>query len=226
MKKVFSYSWILALGILLVSSACKTSKTVKGAAIGGAVGGVIGGIIGKKSGNTAAGVIVGSAIGGSSGAVIGKYMDKQAKEIEDSLEEGVEVERVGEGILVTFDSGLLFEYGKSGLTAATKENLDKLAETLKKYADTDLLIEGHTDDKGSEAFNQTLSEQRAQAVSSYLASKGVPNARFTIKGHGEMKPVTDNTTDAGRAANRRVEIAITANEKLKEDAANGDVKVD
>ena len=215
----FFLSLILSFALLGLP-ACKTSKTAKGAAIGATAGGVIGGLIGKKKGNTAVGAIIGAAVGGTAGALIGKHMDKQAKEIEEDLEDA-EVERVGEGILVTFNSGLLFEFGSYKLNAETKKNLMNLAETLKKYDETDLLIEGHTDNVGSDEFNQKLSLQRANSVADFLSEQGVAVGRIAIKGYGESQPVEDNETEAGRQANRRVELAITASEKMKEDAKDG-----
>lgn len=213
---------ILAAFLLVFSLGCNASKTVKGGAIGGAAGGILGGVIGKKSGNTAAGVIIGSAIGGSAGAVIGDYMDKQAEEIVEQVP-GAEVERVGEGISITFDSGILFGFDSYALTAASKTNLLEMANILNKYQETEVEIDGHTDSKGAENYNQNLSEQRAAAVADYLASKGVSRTRFTVKGYGEDSPVADNTTEEGRAKNRRVEVGITANENLKTEAREGSV---
>ena len=213
--------------IFILSSAnfygCKTTKTAKGGAIGATTGGVIGGIIGKKKGNTAVGAIIGATFGGTAGAIIGKYMDRQAEELEREID-GAEVERVGEGILITFDSGLLFEFGSYNLTPTTKANLDKFANTLQNYADTEILIEGHTDNVGSDEFNQKLSVQRASSVSSYLRGKGIASNRFQIEGYGETQPVETNETDAGRQANRRVEVAIFANDELKKKAENGELK--
>lgn len=206
---------------MALSFSCNTSKRTKGAVIGGSAGGVLGGIIGKKSGNTATGVIIGSVIGGSAGAIIGDYMDKQSQEIEQEVE-GAEVERVGEGIALTFDSGILFGFDSSTLTATSKTNLRELADILKKYGDTDLEIDGHTDDRGTEAYNQTLSEKRASAVADYLKTLGVSSRRITTIGYGETSPVATNETDSGRAQNRRVEVAITANENLQERAQNGE----
>ncbi len=194
------------------------NKTEKGAVIGAASGATIGGIIGNKSKNTALGAILGAAVGGTIGVVIGSKMDKQAKKIEDDLGKTATVERVGEGIKLTFNSQLLFDFGKTDLKEANKADLQKFAETLKLYPDTDLLIVGHTDDVGSESFNQTLSEKRAWAVSYYLASLDVSNSRLKTDGKGEMQPTTSNDTEDSRSQNRRVEIAIYANEKMKSEA--------
>ncbi len=223
MKQLQHLFWMPVVALLLaLAPACNTSKTAKGAAVGGATGGVIGGVIGKSSGNTAAGIIIGSVIGGSAGAVIGDYMDRQAEEIEQEVE-GAEVARVGEGILITFDSGLLFGFDSYALTATTRENLSDMANILNKYPETDITIEGHTDSKGTEAYNQTLSERRAAAVADYLSARGVSRSRMTTNGYGEMRPIATNETDAGRAQNRRVEVAIVANENLQEDAQDGKI---
>ena len=223
MKFNFQYgSLFLATFLLIFSLGCNVSKTAKGGAIGGATGGVIGGVIGKKAGNTAAGIIIGSAIGGTAGAIIGDYMDKQAEEIVEQVP-GAEVERVGEGIAITFDSGILFGFDSYALTASSKTNLLEMANILNKYQETNVEIDGHTDNKGADAYNQTLSEQRASSVADYLAGKGVSRSRLTIRGYGETSPVATNDTDTGRAQNRRVEVAITANENLKTEAKNGSV---
>ncbi|MDP2040422.1 MAG: OmpA family protein [Algoriphagus sp.] len=207
---------LFLIAILTVASiGCKTSNALKGGAIGGAAGGVIGGLISKN--NTATGIIVGAAIGGSAGAIIGRQMDKQAEELERELEKA-EVERVGEGIKVTFDSGLLFDINKATLNPSSRANLDSLAKTLNKYPDTNIIIDGHTDDTGSEKHNMKLSIERAASVETYLRNQGVSITRITTHGFGESMPKSDNTTVAGRSENRRVEIGIVANEKMQEEA--------
>ncbi len=215
MKKAVVLLLVVALGFSLFG--CGMSRTGKGAILGGGAGAAIGGAIGSRSGNTAAGAIIGAVIGGAAGAYIGNYMDNQAEEMERDLE-GAKVERIGEGIKVTFDSGILFEVNKASLQPAAKANLEDLATILNKYADTDVLIEGHTDSSGSEEYNLTLSEQRAQSVSNYLAGLQVDATRFTIMGYGESQPIADNATQMGKQANRRVELAIMANDKLKKTA--------
>ncbi|MBU8922826.1 MAG: OmpA family protein [Bacteroidales bacterium] len=212
MKKML----ILMLVISLVGTSvgCEWSRSKKGAAFGSATGAVIGAAIGKKSGNTAVGAIVGAAIGGAAGAYIGNYMDKQAAEIERDIE-GATVERVGEGIKITFDSGILFEINKAGLQSEAVVNLDKLAVILDKYSDTNILIEGHTDSTGSDEYNMDLSRKRAESVAVNLATKKINPVRFTLFGYGEIQPAVTNVTPEGRQANRRVEIAIMANDKLK-----------
>jgi outer membrane protein OmpA-like peptidoglycan-associated protein len=200
---------------------CGTSKGVQGGAAGAAGGAIIGGIIGENNGSTATGAILGAVIGGAAGGAIGAYMDKQANEIEKDIE-GADVERVGEGIKITFDSGLLFEVNKSELNESTKTNLRELAVTLEKYEDTEILIEGHTDNTGSEDYNKTLSKKRAGAVSDYIKGLGVSGSRISIVGYGETQPIESNDTEAGKQANRRVEMAIFANKKLKKAAEKGD----
>ena len=194
------------------------NKTTKGAVIGAASGGVIGAIIGNKSKNTAIGAIIGAAAGGAIGAVIGSKMDKQAKKLEEELGKTATVERVGEGIKLTFNSQLLFDFGKANLLEANKQTLQNFATTLNQNPDTDLLIVGHTDNVGSNAFNQSLSENRAAMVSNYLISNGVSTARLRTQGLGENQPIAANDTEGSRAQNRRVEIAIFANEKMKAEA--------
>jgi outer membrane protein OmpA-like peptidoglycan-associated protein len=194
------------------------NKTEKGVVIGASTGAVIGAMVGNKSNNTAIGAILGATVGGAVGAVIGNKMDKQAKKMEQDLGKTATVERVGEGIKLTFNSQLLFDYGKTDLKESNKADLQKFSETLKQYTDTDLLIVGHTDNVGSDAFNQTLSEKRAAAVSNYLASLGISYNRLRTEGKGELQPIASNDTEGNRTQNRRVEIAISANEKMKTEA--------
>ncbi len=210
---------VLSLIVIFVAGTvgCNMSRTKKGGATGAALGGLVGGVIGHQSGNTAAGAIIGAAIGGAAGAYIGHYMDEQAEEIERDLE-GATVERIGEGIKITFDSGLLFDVDKASLKPASKTNLNNLAVILNKYADTEILLEGHTDATGSEEHNLGLSRARSQSVANFLAGNSVMETRFTIMGYGEEQPLASNDTVDGRAQNRRVEVAIYANDKLKNTA--------
>jgi outer membrane protein OmpA-like peptidoglycan-associated protein len=212
----------LLLVVFLATDCKKMSRTAKGGAIGAGVGGVVGGVIGYKAGNTAVGAIIGAAVGGAAGAAIGRYMDKQAAEIQKDLK-NAKVERIGEGIKITFDSGILFNVNSYELKSEAKRNIEDLSQTLKKYEDTNILVEGHTDDTGTEEYNKTLSENRANSVSNYAKTLGVAGARFSTIGYGEAQPVADNTTTEGKAKNRRVEIAIYANEKLKKAAKRGDI---
>jgi outer membrane protein OmpA-like peptidoglycan-associated protein len=207
---------IVAASILL--GGCKSmNKTQKGAVIGTAGGAAVGAVIGKAAGNTALGAIIGATVGGVGGALIGKKMDKQAKEIENRVP-GAKVERVGEGIVVEFSEKILFGYDRSDLSASAEGNLDKLVSVLKEYPDTNIEVQGHTDSKGSDSYNQGLSQRRASAVATYLRNRGVSSSRITTKGYGETAPVATNDTDDGRAQNRRVNFLITANEKMKQDA--------
>jgi outer membrane protein OmpA-like peptidoglycan-associated protein len=214
---------VVLLSISIVMMGCGTSNTLQGGAIGAVGGGVVGAVIGKLAGNTAAGAIIGAAVGGTTGALIGHHMDKQAEEMRNDLS-GAKVERVGEGIKITFNSGILFKSGSYELQAAAKENIASLAKILNKYPDTNIIIEGDTDSEGSEEYNQRLSERRAQAVSDYTKSLNVDGARITTIGKGESNPVASNETVDGRAQNRRVEVAIFANDKMKKAAENGTLK--
>jgi outer membrane protein OmpA-like peptidoglycan-associated protein len=212
-KKFVLIMTIMALGIGTLGCS-NMSRKEKGAVIGATAGAVVGGVIGNQTGNTALGAILGAAVGGAAGAIIGNYMDKQAAEIERDIE-GARVERVGEGIKITFKSGILFDVDKSELKMMAKEDIGKLATILNKYPDTEILVEGHTDSTGSEEHNRELSIRRAQSVSTYMTTQQVIATRFTVMGYGEGQPVADNGTSDGRAQNRRVEIAIFANDKLK-----------
>jgi len=187
------------------------NKTTKGGLLGAGGGAAAGALLGG---------ILGAAAGGTTGALIGRKMDKQAAELQRSMA-GAKVERVGEGIKITFDSGILFDTNSAALRAASTTDISKLATTLKEYPDTNILVEGHTDNTGSDAINQPLSENRAQSVASGLTADGVAGSRITTKGYGSSQPVADNSTEAGKQANRRVEIAIFANEKMKKAAENG-----
>ncbi len=210
---------LVTLSMTFVLSSCATwTKTQKGAAVGTAAGGAAGAVIGRASGNTALGAIIGAAVGGASGAVIGHQMDKQAEEIQKSVPDA-KVERVGEGIVVEFSSNVLFAFDKSNLSGDAKMSLDKLVVVLNNYPETNIEIQGHTDSKGSQAYNQTLSEQRSGTVYNYLSSKNISTRRLTTKGFGESAPKYTNDTSEGRTQNRRVEFLISANEKMKADAA-------
>lgn len=222
-SKLFRITFLSIL-IILPFSACQNwSKTAKGTVIGASAGALAGAVIGKIAGNTTTGAIAGAAVGGSAGAIIGNYMDRQSRELEEDLE-GAKVERVGEGIKITFDSGILFDINSSTLKPASQDNIAKLSEILKKYEDTEILFAGHTDSSGSNEYNQALSERRAKSVAEYAAFTGVDATRMTIIGFGEEQPVSSNDTVQGRTENRRVEIAIWANEKLKEAAEKGQIE--
>ncbi|MFD2514422.1 OmpA family protein [Pontibacter locisalis] len=231
MKNVRTFTAILLAAIFLFGSIAASaqtstrkpiSKTVKGGVIGAVVGGVAGGFIGKKKKNTAAGAIIGAAVGGAAGATIGRYMDKQAEELQRELA-NAKVERVGEGIKITFDSGILFETNSDHLSYTAQDNIAELSKTLNKYKDTNVMVEGHTDARGTEAYNQSLSERRASSVYRQITANGITASRVTAQGYGESTPVASNATAAGMQQNRRVEVAIFANEKLKKAAEKGQI---
>jgi|GEM_PF-196730 len=216
---------ILILAMTSLTWGCEsTTNAGRGAGYGAAAGGVIGGIIGSRSGSWAKGAILGAVIGGAGGALIGNYMDKQAAEINRDVE-GATVERVGEGIRVVFDSGILFSTGSSTINATSRYNIEKLAGILNRYDDTNVVIEGHTDSVGSDESNQVLSENRAQSVASLLRAYGVSGNRLTPVGYGETRPVASNETESGRRLNRRVEVLIYANEELKRQAQSGELRM-
>ncbi len=211
---------VLAAGASLTSGCSNTSKTTKGAGIGAGAGAVIGGIIGSRSDNTAKGAIIGAAVGGTAGAIIGAQMDKQAEELEKELE-GAEVARVGEGIQVVFDSAILFAFDSAEIKPDARANLSRLAASLQEYPNTDLLIVGHTDATGPEDYNLELSERRADAAMAVLITNGVAPERVLTEGRGESEPIASNETAEGRKLNRRVEVAIYANEEYREQLEQG-----
>lgn len=208
-----------ALTAVAAASACASlNKKESGAIIGAAGGAVIGGAVGSANGSTAKGAILGAVVGGTAGAVIGHQMDQQAKELKQNIP-GAVVERVGEGLQVTFDSGLLFDYDSDVVRAGAQENLASLAASLDKYPETNIMIVGHTDSVGTDAYNMSLSERRAASSVNYLVSRGVDRSRLRATGRGEAEPVAANATADGRQKNRRVEVAIYANDALKAQAA-------
>lgn len=222
MRKAYFLA-LMILTTIFIHPACNTSNRTKGAIIGATAGAATGAIVGKK--NKAVAIILGAAIGGVAGGLIGEYMDKQAEKMEEDLE-NAKVERVGEGIVITFDSGILFDFDSYALRQSTRENLEELAPTLIKYEDTDVLVLGHTDSVGSDAYNQSLSEKRANSVDNFLVSRGIASNRLESEGYGENDPVASNETDAGRQLNRRVEIVVIANDELKRAAKRGDLTID
>ncbi|MEO8887327.1 MAG: OmpA family protein [Mucilaginibacter sp.] len=215
--KIATYSLALATAGVLSTGCNSFTKTQKGAAIGAGAGGTIGALIGKSAGNTALGAIIGGAVGGTAGAFIGRSMDKQAAEIKQTVP-GATVVRQGEGILVKFDSGILFDTDRSDLKAAARTNLEGLATSLQNNPQTNILIVGHTDNTGTASHNMDLSVRRAEAVKSFIVSNNVAPSRLSTEGKGETEPIADNTTADGRSQNRRVEIAIVANDQLKNQA--------
>lgn len=216
-------AFIVSMSTLFTSceSLKNTNKTQRGAAIGAAGGAIIGGILGNnlgKGGKGAMGAVLGGVVGGVAGGVIGNKMDKQARQIDEVLP-GAEVERVGEGIkLVLNENAVRFDTNKSTLTATAKANLDKLVPVFQEYADTDITIFGYTDSTGPADYNLKLSGERAASVKNYLVGKGLAASRFSVTGLGIADPIASNDTAEGRSKNRRVEFAITANEKMKQEA--------
>lgn len=217
---LMAFAFIFSIGFTSCEATKNMNNTQKGAGIGAAGGAIIGGIIGNNvgKGNTALGAIIGGVVGGAAGGVIGNQMDKQARDIDEALP-GADVERVGEGIKITLgENSVNFDLNKSSLTSTAKGNLDKLVPVFNEYPDTDIEIFGYTDSSGSDEYNLKLSEQRAASVKTYLVGKGISSARINTVGRGEADPIASNDTKEGMSKNRRVEFAITANEKMVEDA--------
>jgi outer membrane protein OmpA-like peptidoglycan-associated protein len=218
MRNVKQSIAVLGAVSILFAQCSSLNNTQKGAGIGTAGGAAAGAIVGKIAGNTGLGAVIGAAVGGVAGGLIGKKMDKQAEEIKNEIP-GVKVERVEERIEVEFSSAVLFGFDQSKLTDGAKKTLDDLVIILNKYPDTDIEVQGHTDNTGTAEYNQKLSRTRADNVSSYLISKGISSSRITSVGYSFNKPKYDNSTAEGRTQNRRVEFVITANEKMKAEAA-------
>jgi len=215
--KIATYCLAIATVSMFSVGCSQMTRTQKGAIIGSAAGGTIGALIGKKAGNTAVGAVVGGAIGGVAGAYIGRKMDRQAEEIKKTVP-GAEVIPAGEGLIVKFDSGILFDTGKSDLKDAARTNIQNLAVSMKNNPETNIMIIGHTDADGSDNYNLNLSQQRAAAVKNFAASQGISDSRLSTVGKGEAEPIAENTSATGKAQNRRVEIVIVANDKLKAEA--------
>ncbi|NTV01634.1 MAG: OmpA family protein [Chlorobiaceae bacterium] len=224
----------VALGLVLTTASlswgCQSEMTAtegrgtRGAAIGATSGAIIGGIIGSSSGNFGKGALIGAVIGGVAGSAIGNYMDRQAADIRREVE-GAQVERVGEGIRVVFDTGILYSTGSSTLNPASRYNIEKLSRIMNRYNDTNIVIEGHTDNIGGEASNQMLSERRAESVASLLRTYGVSGRRMSTVGYGQTRPVATNETEYGRRQNRRVEVLIYASNDLKRKAETGELRM-
>lgn len=219
-SKIIAFGFLLLIATVILSGCSSFTKTEKGAAIGAAGGGAVGAFIGKAAGNTALGALIGGAVGGTAGGLIGHKMDKQAAEIQQTVP-GATVSRQGEGILVKFDSGILFDVDKTNLKPDAQNSLRQLAVSLQNNPQTNILIVGHTDSTGTAAYNQQLSVKRADAVKSFVVQQGVNGPRLSTAGKGETEPLVSNSTAAGRAQNRRVEIVIVANDQMKQRAANG-----
>ena len=229
MKTILKNIVILTLSLIVVVNftSCKATQNAnnaqKGGVIGAAGGAILGAIIGNNTGKKGSGgelgAVIGGVVGGTAGVLIGKKMDKQAQKIEEEIP-GAGVERIDDGIVVTFDenSGVFFETNKYNINTASNTLLTKLSNILKEYPDTNVLVIGHTDSSGAEAYNMTLSKNRAESVTNFFTSKGLASNRFTTNWFGEEQPVADNTTPEGRAKNRRVNLAIIPNDNMKNDA--------
>ena len=221
MKKNITSSLILMVAVSVLFTQCSTinsmNNTQKGTAIGAGGGAALGAVIGKISGNTGLGTILGAVVGGAAGNIIGRKMDKQAEEIKNQIP-NAKVERVEEGINVEFNSAILFGFNQSNVSTAAQTSLNDLVTILNKYPDTNIEIDGHTDNTGTAEYNQTLSEKRASTVGDYLKSKGIAASRITTKGLSFSVPKYSNDTPDGRTKNRRVEFLITANDKMQADA--------
>jgi outer membrane protein OmpA-like peptidoglycan-associated protein len=217
-RRLPSFFLVLMLLGLTTMGCASLSNTEQGAAIGAGAGGAAGAAIGKAAGGTAEGAIIGAVVGGTAGAIIGQRMDQKAEELEDELA-NAEVERVGEGIKVTFDNAILFDFDSASLRSTARTNLDELAASMEDFEGSELLIVGHTDSKGSDEYNMRLSERRANAATEYLIEQGIRPSRITTVGRGESEPVASNETAEGRQQNRRVEVAIFASEEYREELA-------
>ncbi len=223
MKHLKQLVLLLVLSVAISGCASMNDATIYGGT-GAALGAGVGAIVGNQFGNhSVIGALIGAGVGGTAGALIGANMDKQKAELQKDLK-GARVERVGEGIKITFDSGILFPSDSATLTAGAIDNIKNLAVTLNKYKDTNIMVEGHTDSTGKEQHNQSLSERRAAAVVAVLTGSNVVPSRITSTGYGASQPVATNDTPEGRMQNRRVEIAISANERMKEAARKGQLK--
>jgi len=219
-RKLAVFGLTVATSAMLFGSCStiqNTNNTTKGGVIGGVAGGALGALIGGKAGNTAIGTLAGAAIGGAAGVLIGKKMDKQAAEISKTVE-GAEVTQSAEGIVVKFDSGILFDFNKSDLKTSAKDNIANLVATLNKEQGTEILVIGHTDNVGTLAANDKVSLDRANSVRAFAVSKGLSSSRIKTEGRNFSEPIASNDTEAGRAQNRRVEIVIVAGDQMKKEA--------
>ena len=212
MRRIRSLRFValVTLALVQLTGCASWSNKTKGAAAGATAGAVVGGVIGNQTGSTTRGAIIGAVVGGTVGAVIGHQMDQQAKEIQQNIP-GAIVTRVGEGIAVTFASGLLYDFDSDAIKPTAAQNLSTLAASLDKYPNTDILIVGHTDATGADSYNMGLSQRRASSAQSYLVAQGVSSGRLRSTGRGENEPIASNDNESGQAQNRRVEIAIFAN---------------
>ena len=220
MKKIFKKTSVFALALTLAISftSCEATKNANNKQKGAVIGAIIGNNVGSGK-NSKLGALIGGVVGGGAGVLIGKKMDDQAKKIETEIP-GAKVERVDNGIVVTFDenSGVYFDTNKSNVNSKSQETLNKLSNVFAEFPDTNILVVGHTDSSGKDDYNMSLSQKRATSVTSYLVNKGLQSTRFTTHWYGETQPKYDNSTAEGRAKNRRVNVAIVPNEKMVEQA--------
>lgn len=226
MKNVSVFA-VLLLSVAIIFSSCGASNTVKGTAIGAGSGAAVGAGVGALIGNgkgAAWGAGIGAVVGGAAGALIGNKMDKQKAELEQIENAKVESINDGQAIKVTFESGILFATNSSTLSNASKASLTQFASSLNSNPDTDVQIVGHTDNTGTDAINDPLSQKRADAVKSFLAGQSVSTSRITSEGRGSHEPIASNSTIAGRTENRRVEVFIIPNAKMIQEAQQGTLK--
>ncbi len=215
----------MTLAVATTFSSCGLNNAVKGGGIGAATGALLGAGIGKIAGNTGLGAAIGGVVGGTAGTLIGVKMDKQKKELEESIKNAkIESINNGQAIKVTFDSGLLFTTGSATLSSASRDALQAFSESSNKNALTQIKIVGHTDNTGSDRVNQPLSVNRAKSVYNYLAKLGIATDRMAFSGLGSTEPVATNDTVEGRKANRRVEVYILPTEAMVKAAENGELK--
>jgi len=209
--RIGTRSGCVLLAAVIAVGGCSSAQ--KGAGIGGAVGAASGAVIGHQSGNTGTGAVVGGAVGAAAGAIIGDYMAKQKKDLEQVP--GATVVQDGDQLRVKFQSAILFDTDSAAIKTTARDNLQSMAQVLVKYPETNLVVVGHTDNTGSDSYNQKLSEQRAYAVKDYLVTYGVAGPRLVARGLGETHPVASNDSPDGRQQNRRVEVEIAANDALR-----------
>ena len=208
-RKFSTLLLVAAFAVACTSADDPNRRTKTGAGVGAATGAVVGAVIGNQSGNNRTGAVVGAAAGAAIGAAVGRRMDQQQKELEQI--QGVEVTRTAENeIQVQVTNDILFDFNSTALRAESRSTLRDLAANIQRYPDETVTVEGHTDNVGSSTFNQTLSENRANSVRSYLIEQGLASSRISAYGYGETRPKSTNSTPEGRQLNRRVEIKIRA----------------
>ena len=202
----------IVLGLAGTSCTKPGKKTAVGAGVGAAAGAAVGAIVGHQSGERGKGALIGAGVGAVIGGGAGNYLDKQAKE----LEEVAETKRTENGIITKLKGDILFPSGQSTLRGPALTNINKISDIVKKYPENKMTIVGHTDSTGSDTLNQTLSEQRAQAVKMQMVNRGVPSNAIQVVGMGESQPIANNDTPSGRSQNRRVELQITVDQSQQQ----------